>query len=95
MKKNYEFILSEHDRTGTIVKKTRIKLVNCLSQLIDESYAGSATVTEIRAICEATIKMFPCLQGPNGGIVRRVSLFVAFSYICKRILTNISCYTLL
>lgn len=46
-----------------------MKLIDCLSALIDEEYAGSATVVEIKSICEAAIEICPSMKGPSGGIV--------------------------
>lgn len=75
IKKNSQYIINEHDRTGSLTKKSRVKLVDFLSQLIDEEYSGTATPKEIESICFAVVSMFSSLKDKDGGIVCKISLF--------------------
>lgn len=68
-RKNAEFILHEHERRNALMKKSRLKLMSILVDLIDDEFGGNATNTEIRFICEATVQLFPSLADEDGGIV--------------------------
>lgn len=69
VRKNAESIITEHERSNSLKKATRCKLMGYLVDLIDEEYAGKASSQEITYICEATIMLFPSLRDEDGGIV--------------------------
>lgn len=69
MKKDGHLIFDEYDVSLALQKKTRVKLINYLADLIDDEYESNASQTEIGWICQATITLFPCLEDDQGGIV--------------------------
>lgn len=68
-KKDGRLIFDEHNSLNILQKKTRLKLINYLADLIDDEYEGDASQIEIGWICLATVELFPCLKDENGGIV--------------------------
>lgn len=68
-KKDGLMILDVHALSNCLQKKSRIKLINYLADLIDDQFDGNASQNEIISICTATAELFPSLQDVDGGIV--------------------------
>lgn len=80
MQKKAGTIIKEHEQLNALTKKSRVKLMNLLAELIEEDYGDAATPTEIKSICQATITLFPSLKDETGGIVSS-SVFFCVSFV--------------
>ncbi|XP_055307057.1 uncharacterized protein LOC129571306 [Sitodiplosis mosellana] len=68
VRKNAGSIITEHQQKHALTKKSRLKLINLLADLIKEDYDDNATEFEIKSICLATVTIFPSLADETGGI---------------------------